>query len=89
MDIHVNDVINKIYSEYDVPDGYKIGDKNKKDFERNAYYRGKNRLEPEEKELLGVYETILMNQGNIGIAAARMVLFRLGIFLAETGVDHR
>lgn len=89
MDIHVNDVINKIYSEYGVPDGYKVGDKNKKDFERNAYYRGLNRISEEEKKTIQVYEITIMKKFGIGIAAARMVLFRLGIFLAETGADHR
>ena len=87
--IRVNEVINQIYSEHGVPEGFMIDDMNKKDFERFCYYRGLNRVAPEQKKKLEMFQTILMHDCHLGVAAASMVLFRLGVFLSEMGVDHR
>lgn len=88
--IHVNEELEKIYSEYGVPEGYKIGDMNKRDFERYAYYRAKNRIDKDDKEKIDVYNIILQDIcGDIGVAAANMILFRLGIFLTKMDVRER
>lgn len=82
--VHVNDILDEIYSDYNLEFSRKIDSMNKKDFERQSYYRGLNRLEVKEKEEIQIYESILSEKLGIGIAAARMVLFRIGVLLRST-----
>ena len=84
VEIHANDPLNRVYEKAGIYGNKKIDGLYKADFERQAYYRALNNLEPEDEKKIRTYSVVLQDRiRGCGEAAANMILFKLGLFFSE------